>query len=235
VRLTLAAAVAALAALAPPVAAAVPRVDQMVVFRDGSAHSSRPAMGQTTVKVGARRCAVASATPLAALVRSGEGPLSLKDYGACSKRPSDGGGLFVAAIGADRNKGSDGWVYKAGNVLGTAGAADPTGPLGRGRLKSGTNVTWFWCHVTTADRGCPQTLVVSASPAGAGALVVKVRRYDDRGKRAAAAGALVHAGGETATADASGLARFTLPAGRRSVWAEQTRRIRSFAVVMNVK
>ncbi len=233
-RLTLAAAVAALAALAPPVSAAVPRVDQMVVFRDGSARTSHPATGQTTVKVGSRRCAVATATPLAALVRSGTGPLSLKDYGACSKRPADGGGLFVAAIGPDRNKGSDGWVYKAGNVLGTAGAGDPAGPLGRGRLKSGTDVTWFWCHVTTADRGCPQTLVVGAAPSGAGALVVKVRRYDDRGKGAAAAGALVHAGDATATADAAGIARFTLPAGRRTVWAEQARRIRSFAVGMTV-
>ena len=67
------------------------------------------------------------ATPLAALVHSRVGPLSLRDYGSCGKRAVDSSSLFVAAIGRDRNKGSDGWVYKAGNVLGTAGAAEPAG------------------------------------------------------------------------------------------------------------
>src|SRR5213078_1322607 len=169
------------------------RAQQMVVFRDGHARMSQPSMSQATVKVHGGRCAVASATPLAALVHSGVGPLSLRDYGSCSKRPGDGGGLFVAAIGSDRNRGSDGWVYKAGDVLGTAGAGDPAGPLGHGRLRAGAHVTWFWCHVTTRDNGCPHTLVVSATP-GDGQLTVRVRRYDDRGKGYAAAGATVHAG-----------------------------------------
>src|SRR4051812_29333832 len=202
-----------LGALAPP-AAAASRVDQMVVFRDGSARVSHPAMSQTTVKVGARRCAVAAATPLAALARSGTGPLSLKDYGACSKRPADGGGLFVAAIGPDRNKGSDGWVYKAGNVLGTAGAADPAGPLGRGRLRAGARLTWFWCHVTAKDKGCPQTLVVAPIASHAATLTVLVRRHDDRGKAEKAVGALIHAAGRTATAGSDGIARLALGAGR---------------------
>src|SRR5204863_6657050 len=134
--------------------------------------------------------------PLAALVHSGVGPLSLRDYGSCSKRPADGAGLFVAAIDGDRNRGSDGWVYKVGNVLGTAGAADPSGPLGRGRLRVGARVTWFWCHVTARDNGCPHTLAV-APKAGTGSLTVRVQRYDDRGKAFAAAGATVHAGNAT--------------------------------------
>src|SRR3954453_12696106 len=167
----LVAVVALLAALAPP-AAAASRVHQLVVFRDGHARTSQPSMTATTVKVGRKRCAVAGSTPLAALVRSGIGPLSLRDYGSCSKRAADGTSLFVSAIGSDRNKGSDGWVYKAGNVLGTAGAADPAGPLGRGRLKAGARVTWFWCHVTTRDKGCPHTLVVDVT-AGAGSLTAK--------------------------------------------------------------
>ena len=228
------AAVAVAGAFAPA-AAAAPRVSQMVVFRDGSAKLARPSSDQTRVSVGRRTCAVAGATPLAALVRSRIGPLSLRDFGSCSARPSDGGGLFVARIGPDRNRGSDGWVYKVGNVLGTAGAADPAGPLGRGRLRSGARVTWFWCHVTPRDRGCPHTLSVTRVNSGAGTLAVRVRRHDDRGKAAVAAGVLVHAGSHTATAAGDGVARFMLAPGSYRVHAEQPGRIRSFSVAMAVQ
>jgi hypothetical protein len=225
--------VVVLAALAPP-AAAASRAHQMVVFRDGHARVSQPTMAATTAKVGRKRCAVPGATPLAALLRSGVGPLSLRDYGSCSKRAADATSLFVSAIGSDRNKGSDGWVYKAGNVLGTAGAADPAGPLGRGRLKAGARVTWFWCHVTTRDKGCPHTLLADVT-AGAGSLTAKVRRYDDRGKGVAAGGATVHAGSATATTGSDGVARLTLAAGRYSVFADQPSRVRSFPVAAEVK
>jgi hypothetical protein len=221
-------AVVALAVLAPP-AAAASRVNQMVVFRDGHSRASHPSMAATTAKVGRKRCAVPGATPLAALVRSGVGPLSLRDYGSCSRRAADASSLFVSAIGSDRNRGSDGWVYKAGNILGTAGAADPSGPLGRGRLRAGARVTWYWCHVTTRDNGCPHTLVVAVTP-GSGSLTVKVRRYDDRGKGFAAAGATVHAGSATATTGSDGIAHLALAAGRYSVFADQPTRIRSFPV-----
>jgi len=233
VRRALATSVIALAAFAPP-AAAVPRLHQLVVFRDGNARVSQPSMAQTTVKVGHRRCSVAGATPLAALIRSGIGPLSLRDYGSCGKRAVNSSSLFVAAIGPDRNRGSDGWVYKTGNVLGTAGAADPTGPLGRGRLHPGARVTWFWCHVTARDNGCPHTLAATLT-AGAGELAVHVRQYDDRGKGAPARGATVHAGTATAATGSAGTARLALPAGRYRVWAEQPTRIRSFPTVAEVK
>jgi hypothetical protein len=225
--------VVVLAALAPP-ATAAPRLKQMVVFRDGHARVAQPLLAGTTVKVGGKRCAVAGGTPLAALVRSAVAPLSIRDYGSCSKRPADAASLFVRAIGADRNKGSDGWVYKAGNVLGTAGAGDPGGPLGRGRLRAGARVTWFWCHVTTRDKGCPHTLVATVTP-GSGSLTVRVRRYDDRGKAFAAAGATVHAGSTLATTRADGVARVALPAGRYTVFADQPTRIRSFPVTAEVK
>jgi hypothetical protein len=229
----LATAVVTLAALAPP-AAATSRIHQLVVFRDGHARTSQPSMAAATAKVGRKRCAVAGSTPLAALIHSGIGPLSLKDYGSCSKRPADAGSLFVSAIGSDRNKGSDGWVYKAGNVLGTAGAADPSGPLGRGRLRAGARVTWFWCHVTTRDNGCPHTLVVSVTP-GRGTLTVMVREYDDRGKGRPAAGATVHAGDATAVAGSDGVAHLSsLVPNRYSVFAEQPTRIRSFTVAAEV-
>ena len=230
---TLVTAVVATAALAPP-AAAASRVNQMVVFRDGHARVTQPSMASATAKVGRKRCAVPGATPLAALLRSGIGPLSLRDYGSCSRRAADAASLFVVAIGPDRNKGSDGWVYKAGNVLGTAGAADPSGPLGRGRLRAGTRVTWFWCHVTNRDNGCPHTLAVAATPAG-NSLTVKVRGYDDRGKGAPAAGATVHAGSAIATAGADGVAHLSVPAGSYSVFADQPGRIRSFPVKAAVR
>jgi hypothetical protein len=229
----LATAVVVLAALAPPAAAAA-RIHQMVVFRDGHARTSQPSLAAATVKVGHKRCAVAGGTALAALVRSGIGPLSVRDYGSCSGRPADAASLFVSAIGSDRNKGSDGWVYKAGNVLGTAGAGDPAGPLGHGRLRAGARVTWFWCHVTTRDNGCPHTLGIAVTP-GSGSLTVRVRRYDDRGKSFSAAGATVHAGSATATAGSDGLARLSLPRGRYSVYATQATRIRSFAAATEVK
>jgi hypothetical protein len=224
--------VVALAAFAPP-AAAASRVHQLVVFRDGRARASQPSMTQATVTVGRRRCTVGAGTPLAALAHSGVGPLSLRDYGSCSTRAADAGSLFVTAIGSDRNKGSDGWVYKVGNVLATAGAADPSGPFGRGRLRAGARVTWFWCHVTTRDAGCPHTLVVAVS-GSRGALVAHVRQYDDHGKAAAAVGATVYAGSRSATTRADGSARLALPRGRYSVFATQPRRIRSFPATGDV-
>jgi hypothetical protein len=225
--------VVALAALAPS-ASAASRIHQLVVFKDGHARTSHPSMRATTAKVGGKRCAVPGATPLASLIRSGIGPLSLRDYGSCSKRAADAGSLFVSAIGSDRNKGSDGWVYKAGNVLGTAGAADPAGPLGRGRLRAGARVTWFWCHVTARDNGCPHTLAIAVA-GGSGALTVRVKQYDDRGKGRAGAGAVVHAGTATATAGADGVAHVSAAAGRYSVYATQAGRIRSFATRADVK
>src|SRR5207302_906264 len=130
-------------------------------------------------------------------------------YGGCSTRAADAGGLFVAAIGPDRNRGSDGWVYKVGNVLATAGAADPSGPLGRGRVRAGAWITWFWCHVSARNRGCPHTLAVRPAIAGR-TVVVRVRTFDDAGHGAPARGALVHAGRRSARAGANGVARLRL-------------------------
>ena len=225
--------VALLVALAPP-ASAAPRLHQLVVFRDGSSRTSSPLLASATAQVGRRRCAVAGGTPLAALIRSGVGPLSLKDYGSCSKRVADAGGLFVARIGSNRNHGSDGWVYKAFNVLGTAGAGDPSGPRGRGRLRAGARVTWFWCHVTARQGGCPHTLVATPS-GGRGTITVRVRQYDDYGRGGAAGGATVHVGRHTVRAGRDGVARLHLRRGVYGVWASQRGRIRSFKVHGEVK
>jgi hypothetical protein len=143
-RLTFVAAVAALAAAAPPAgAASYPKIEQLVAFRDGMALQKTATAKHVTVRVGGRDCAVASATALAALVRIKPPKLRLRDYGSCSRRARDGAGLFVRGIGPDVNKGFDGWVYKVGQKIATAGAADPAGPFGSGRLKDGRRVTWF--------------------------------------------------------------------------------------------
>jgi hypothetical protein len=231
--LATAASVIALAALASA-ASAAPRVHQLVVFRSGAARQAQPLMTAATASVRRRRCAVGSNTPLAALIHSGVGPLSLRDYGSCSKRAADAGGLFVLAIGSNRNRGSDGWVYKVGNVLATAGAGDPSGPFGRGRLRPGAHVTWFWCHVSARNDGCPHTLGVAASVSRR-TITVRVSQFDDRGRRRPAAGATVHAGRHSARTGRNGLATLRVGRGRYGVWAQQAGRIRSFATGASVR
>jgi hypothetical protein len=181
----------------------------------------------TTVKAGRRRCAVATGTALAALVRSRPGKLGLRDYGACSKRPADGGGLFVRSIRGDVNKGKSGWVYKVGRKAATAGAADPTGAFGAGRLRSGQRVTWFYCVL--ANRSCQRTLGLAATAEGGGVVRVTVRAYDDDGKGVPAAGATVRAAATSAVADSDGIARLTLAPGTARLEATQAGAIRTFA------
>jgi hypothetical protein len=199
-------------------------VEQLVVFRDGAAVAKRVTARQVSVRVGRRSCIAAAGTPLAALVRSRPGTLRLFDYGSCSAKPRDGAGLFVRAIRRDRNRGQDGWVYKVGNRVGTAGAADPSGPFGRGRLRSDARVTWFYCD--QGPEGCQRTLGVRAS-AAAGGVLVRVTGYGDRGDGTPVEGATVHAGDATATTAADGSATLPLPSSVR-VYAEKPGLVRSF-------
>ena len=142
--------------------------------------------------------------------------------------------LFVRGIGPDVNHGIDGWVYKVGNRLATAGAADPSGPFGSGRLKANARVTWFYCHMNAANHSCQWTLGLTALPAAAGTMRVHVTAYDDRGHGTPAGGSTVHAGNATATADSSGDATLTLAAGRYLVEAERSGAIRSFDEAVDV-
>jgi hypothetical protein len=225
--LVAATAVAALAAAAPPAgAASYPKVEQLVVFRDGTAIQKSARAKQIAVRVSGRDCLIGSSTAMAALVRIKPPSLKLRDYGRCSRRASDAEQLFVRGMGKDVNKGFDGWVYKVGQKLATAGAADPGGPFGRGRLKDGQRVTWFYCRLVEAN--CQSTLVAKASATAPGQVTVTVRAYDDRGKSKPAAGATVRAGDVTATTDASGRATLTLPAGAHRIHAERAGDIRSF-------
>lgn len=210
-----------------PAQAAPPKVSQLVVFRDGSAVAKTAVSTRAAkVSVAGRRCAAGDGTALAALVRSKPGKLRLRDFGSCSRRASDGSGLFVQSIGGDANRGQNGWVYKVGRRAATAGAADPGGPFGRGRLRAGQPVTWFYCHLR--DGGCQRTLELKLRTES-GALVATVRGYDDAGKGLAVEGAAVSAGGASAQTGANGVARLDLPAGSYSAVATKAGLIRSFA------
>jgi hypothetical protein len=222
---------AAFAAGLPTAVAAPPTIEQLVVLRDGTALTRRVVSREAHVRVHGARCAVASGTPLAALVRSHQGPLHLRDFGSCSEHPRDGAGLFVSGIRTDRNKGQDGWVYKVGRRAGSAGAADPAGPFGSGRLRSGARVTWFYCRM--GGSGCQSTLSLRAT-VSPGGLLVRVTASDDRGRGTPAAGATVHAGSATATTGSDGSVVVPVAPGRVRVYAERSGSVRSFSELVRV-
>jgi hypothetical protein len=220
---------AALLALAVPVgaasAAAPPRVPTLVVGRAGVPLHSVVSVRARAVRVavGRRRCAVAAATPLAALaaLRAAHGPaFRVRDYGACGRRAADATGLYVFRIGGDRGRGQDGWVYKVGRRAGTAGAADPSGPFGTGRrLRTGQRLLWFWCRMVRG--GCQRTLALAPAQrrvAHASTLRVTVRGYDDRGRGVPVAGASVTLDGVVvATTDGTGVAELGAPQAARTI------------------
>jgi hypothetical protein len=219
-------AAAAVLAAAPSADAAGPKIRQMVVFRSGEAVTKVVRASRVLVRADGRRCAAGDGTALAALVRSRPGRLRLRDFGSCSRSPRDAGALFVSAIGPDRNRGQNGWVYKVGRRSATAGAADPLGPFGRGRLRAGQRVTWFYCRLQAG--GCQRTLEVRASARTDG-LVATVRGYDDEGRGVAIEGARVSAGGASALTAGDGTARLPLPTGSHRVVASKAGLVRSFA------
>jgi hypothetical protein len=222
------ASLAAMAMAAPPAAApaeaATPTIRQLVVFRSGAAVQKAVSTRPARVAVGGRRCAVGVGTPLAALVHSRAGRIRLRDFGACSARPRDAAGLLVTGIRSDRNRGQRGWVYKVGRRAATAGAADPSGPFGRGLLTEGKRVTWFYC-VRATD--CQRTLEVKSAPT-AGGIVATVRGYDDAGDGAPIEGATVTASGVTGLTAADGRVQMALPPGTHRLVARKDGLVRSF-------
>jgi len=212
--------------------AASPGVHVMTVFRSGAASSKTVGLTGVRVRVGHKRCAVPARSALAALVRSHPGPIDLKDYASCSRRPGDAGGLYVRSIRGDRARGQNGWVYKVGHKQASAGAADPAGPFGHGRLRAGQRVTWFYCRFS---HGCQRTLELSAHSPSAGVLSVRVRGYDDAGKGVAVSAATVSSGGRTASTDASGTATLSLSPGSHVVRAAKAGLVRAFAERVTVR
>jgi hypothetical protein len=213
-------------AVPPGVAAApAPKVTQLLVFRSGEALQKTASTRQASVAVGRRRCAAGDGTALAALVRSKPGRLRLRDFGACSSRPRDSAGLIVTGIGPDRNGGQRGWVYKVGRRAATAGAGDTGGPFGRGRLRAGQRVTWFYC-VRAAD--CQRTLELRATPMPGG-IAATVRGYDDAGDGVPIEGATVTASGVTGLTAADGKVQMALPPGAHRLVARKDGLVRSFS------
>lgn len=221
-----AAAIAAAEAVPAVSWAAEPRVEQLVVYADGSARQGSASTAATTARVGRRTCGVGTATPLAALLRSRPGGVALRDYGACTRRAADSGGLYVYAVGGKRASGPRGWVYKEGNLAATAGAADPSGPVGRGRLRGGERITWYFCRLRAS--GCERNITVRARDGGGGVVAVRVRAYDDEARSTLVRGATVHVGSMRATTDSRGLAFVTAGAGRHRVHAVKAGLVRSF-------
>ena len=218
---------------APAAAQARAKVEVMVVGKSAVlAGPERVALAARTARVGAKRCSLGRATPLSVLAGTGVS-FSLKDYGACSRRARDAGSLYVRRIGPDRESGTDGWVYKVGRRAGSAGAADPAGSFGTGRLlRAGQRVLWFWCVKDAAD-ACQRTLETSSARAvAAGApLSVTVRGYDEAGRGVVVAGATVRLGPAAAVTGADGVATLAAPAaGRYRLQAEKPGTVVSFPV-----
>jgi hypothetical protein len=232
----LAMSLAAAAGLRPPVAAgggagsrpgsaaaqatAGPGVQAMVVGREATILSGPRGVSAsaTSLRVRNRSCAVAAGTPLAtlaALRRAGGPGFAVRDYGHCGPSPANSGQLFVYAIGGERNHAASGWEYKVDNVAGSTGAGDVSGPRGDGRrIRPGARVLWFWCEATAG--GCQRTLAVSAPAAATrgGAVTVTVWAYDNEGRAAPAAGAIVTLGSDFASTGARGHATLVLPSAR---------------------
>ena len=221
-------------------------VQAMVVGRGGAvlARARRVIAGGAHLSLAGRSCAVAPATPLAALiaVRHSGGPaFTLRDYGRCDSSPADSSQLFVTSVGGQHNAGQDGWVYKAEGIAGSTGAADPSGALGNGRrLRVGAKVLWFYCHMGLAG-GCQRTLEVlpqSGTVAAGAPLQVSVTGEDDEGAAALVAGATVTLGTSTATSLApGGVATVIAPTvpGRYQLSASGPGLVPSFPVAVQVR
>jgi hypothetical protein len=229
---SIAAAAAALAVAAP--AAAAPTVHQLVVFRSGSFKQKTVRAKEAHVRVGHKRCAVAAGTPLAALVTSRVAKIGLHDFGSCSSRARDGSGLFVRKLGPDANADQNGWVYKVGHKGGSAGAADPSGPFGHGRLRSGADVLWFYCRMQPSG-SCQRTLSLDKVNAQTGGVLVQAGAYNDQGRRIPAVRVTVHVDSATGVTDSSGTVRIAAPAGRHKVWADGGGYVRSFNTTVEVR
>ena len=236
-RRALALLLAGAALAAPPAAGARAKVHVMVVGKSAVlAGPERVALKSRFARVGGERCSIGRATPLSVLAGTGVS-FRLRDYGACSLRARDAGSLYVSKLGPDRESGSDGWVYKVGRRVGTAGAADPAGSFGTGRLlRAGQRVLWFWCVKDPADQ-CQRTLETSSARtvAPGAPLPVTVRGYDEAGNGVAVEGATVRLGAATAVTGPDGVAALTAPAaGRYRLQAEKPGTVLSFPARVTV-
>ena len=221
--------------LAAPAAAQAASVTTMVAGKSQVLRSAKPVKLADTrrVKVGSRRCTVSGSTPLGVLAATSLA-IRVRDYGSCGRRPADAASLFVTRIGGDRNRGQDGWVYKVGRKVSSAGAGDRSGR----RLRGGDRLLWFYCRAQRTG-GCQRTLEATpdrTSAAPGETVRVTVRGYDDQGRGIAVPGATVTLGEATATTDAAGVAQVVVPsAGRLSLGASRTGMVAAFPGVVRAE
>lgn len=203
-----------------------PTVDQMVVFKSGRAKVKTVKASGLRVKVGSARRSVATGTPLAALERSRPGRIGLRSFG---------GQLYVSSVASDRARGRSGWLYKVGNRLASAGAADPSGPFGSGPLRTGQKVTWYYGSLQ--GQSGPRTLTLKVTAGSMpGTALARARSYDDEGRSRAEPGVSVMAsGGASAATGADGSAVVAAAAGRHTFTATKSASIRSFPVRATVR
>ena len=97
-------------------------------------------------------------------------------------------GPYVDQIGRYLAGGSNGWVFKVNGVSPPVGADAVV-------LKDGDRVLWYWA--TFGPAGGPPTLVLQATKKRG---CYRVVAQDDNGKRTAARGARLHAGGRSVLA-----------------------------------
>ena len=218
--------------VAAPQAAQAATVTTMVVGKRQVLRAAKPVKLADTrrVKVGSRRCTVSGRTPLGALASTSLA-IRVRDYGSCGRRPADAASLFVTRIGSEGNRGADGWVYKVGRKVSSAGAGDRSGR----RLRGGDRLLWFYCRAQRAG-GCQRTLEATPDRSNAApgeTLRVTVRGYDDQGRGVAVAGATVTLGPATATTDAAGVAQVVVPAaGRLALGATRSGMVAAFPGVV---
>jgi hypothetical protein len=204
---------------AAPVAAvaAPPRVDAMVVHRDGAVVGPRRVVVRATR---VNRCRLREGLPigvLAALRR----PFAAR--GSC-------GVLYVSRVGRDRESGRAGWVYKVGRRLPSRSASDPAAAL-----RSGQRVIWFWCRRAGA---CQRTLAIQAprSARRGRSFRVVVRGYDDFGRGRRVSGAVVRYDGRSARTSRRGVAVLRARrTGRVRLVASRRGMIRSFPSTVAVR
>jgi hypothetical protein len=225
-------------------AAGAPSVQSMVVGSGGAILSPARTVtaSATTVRIGARSCAVAAGTPLAVLaaVRRAGGPgFALRDYGRCNSSPRNSGQLFVYSLAGEVNRGQSGWEYKVDGASGTTGAGDPSGPSGDGRLlRAGERVLWFWCQAVAG--GCQRTLEVAPSSfavSPGASLGVAVDGYENEGRAAPVARAIVTLGTDFASTGPAGRATLIAPSapGRYQVSATRRGLVPSFPETIVVR
>jgi hypothetical protein len=190
--------------LAPVAEAAGPRVRAMVVGKSGSVMAGVKSVRLDAFRDG--RCRIGEGLPLGVLHHL---RVSFRARGGCESR-------YVFQIGRSRAAGRQGWVYKVGTRSGTASATDPSGPFGSGRIRSGSEVVWFWCRRALR---CQRTLRISGPRRvrSRGRLRMRIRGYDDFGRSRPIRGVGVTVAGRFARTNRRGYATFRMPP-RRGVY-----------------